>query len=279
MSLTAFSRYTALALALIAVPATAPAQANLRNLVELCSSTRVSASEVVRACQNALRKGRLEPRTEAQIRTNLGAGLFDMGRFGDAEFEYTHAIRLDPGLMAAYVNRARAYERLNRLRDAVADYNTVIERDRNAADAYLGRGALLLRHGDPQRAVTDLSTAIRLQPGWTEPRFNRGMAYLQLADYGAAIEDFTVVIGRDSEDAGAYLYRGQSRAAQGDRAARDDFDQAVRLAPEWASVWYARGRFLDGLGQREAANADLLKAYNLGYQDPWLVERVREISG
>ena len=279
MNLTGFLRCIALGVPLIALPAMAPAQANLRNLVELCSSTRVSANEVVRACQNALRKGRLEPRTEAQIRINLGAGLFDLGRFGDAEYEYTNAIRLDGSLMAAYANRARAYERMNRLSDAVADYNTVIEHDRSAADAYLGRGALLLRHGDPQRAVADLSTAIQLRPGWVEPRFNRGMAYLQLGNYPAAVGDFTDVIGRDGQDAGAYLYRAQGLAAQGDRAARADYDQAVRLGPDWASAWFARGRFLDEQGNREAANADFMKAYNLGYQDPWLVQRVREISG
>ena len=86
------------------------------------------------------------------------------------------------------------------------------------------------------------------------------------------------MIRRNAKDAGAYLYRAQSRAGLNDSGAAEDFDMAIELAGEWSLAWFVRGRYRDRLGDREGANADFLRANELGHSDPWLIERVREIS-
>ena len=91
--------------------------------------------------------------------------------------------------------------------------------------------------------------------------------------------DFTTVINRNPDDAGAYLNRGRARAGLGHPGAGPDFDQAIALAPEWGGAWFVRGRYRDRQGQRDAANGDFIRAYELGYPDPWLQKRIREISG
>ena len=62
-------------------------------------------------------------------------------------------------------------------------------------------------------------------------------------------------------------------------AATEDFDQAIALQSDWAPAFFARGQYRDQLGDREGANADFIRAHELGYPDPWLIRRIREISG
>lgn len=256
-----------------------PASAQLQNFVAVCGDPNASARDVVLMCQKALATGDLSDTASAQVRANLGIGFFELGQYGDAVAEYTRAIQTAPRMIALYLNRARAYEKLRRLPDAAADYDTALRIDRRAADVYLSRGTMLLSHGDPGRAVLDFDKVIELQPGWAASYFNRGVALMRLGESLRAERDFSVVLQRNPNDAGAYLNRGRTRAALGRSDAGLDFDRALEIEPEWGGGWFARGQFFDAKGNREAANQDFLRAYELGYPDPWLIQRVREISG
>lgn len=255
-----------------------PANAQLQTFIDICGSADAPPEDVINFCQRAIASGKLKPRTEAQVRANLAIGFFEVGQYQNALAEYDKALAAAPDLVGIYLNRARTYERMGRLREAAADYSTLIARDPRAADAYLGRGAMLLANGDPARSLDDFSAAIRLQPSWISPYFNRGMAHLQLGMWRDAERDFTKVISRNPEDAAAFLNRGRARAGAGEASAGLDFDRAIELDPEWGGAWFARGQFWDARGNREAANRDFMRAYELGYPDPWLIERVREIT-
>lgn len=257
----------------------APAKAQIETLVEVCGDPKAAPRDIVNFCQRALNSGKLNDQAAAQVRANLGVGFFELGQYNDAIAEYSRAIEAEPSMIGAYLNRARAYERVSRLREAAADYAKALELDPQAADAHLGRGAMLLAHGDPGRSVDDFSRAIQMQPSWVAPYFNRGMAYLQLGYWNEAAEDFSSVIGRSPQDAAAYLNRGRARAGAGLPEAGADFDQALEIDPEWGGAWFARGQYWDARGNVEAANRDFMRAYELGYPDPWLHQRVRDISG
>lgn len=254
-----------------------PASAQVQTLIDVCGSIDATPQDVVKFCQRAIESGKLKPRTEAQVRANLGVGLFELGNYSAALGEYKKALAIAPDLIGIYLNRARTYERLGRLRDAAADYATVLARDPRAADAHLGRGAMLLANGDPGRSLDDFAAAIRLQPTWVSPYFNRGMAHLQLGMWRQAEADFSAVIARSPADAAAHLNRGRARAGAGKSDAGIDFDRALELDPEWGGAWFARGQYRDSRGNREAANSDFIRAYELGYPDPWLINRVRGI--
>jgi tetratricopeptide (TPR) repeat protein len=137
----------------------------------------------------------------------------------------------------------------------------------------------MLNRGAADRALPDFDKAMKLDPTLAAARYNRGVANLRLGRAARAEADFTAVIGRNPQDAGAYLNRGRARMALGRRGARNDLDRAIALAPEWAAAWFTRGQFFDARGETDAANADFLRAYQLGLSDPWLVERVRNMSG
>ena len=265
--------------ALVTMLAPGWAHADLRNFVDVCGNPETPALDVVTMCQRALDTGKLGPTAAAQVRANLGIGFHELGQFEDAVAEFTRALETAPRMIDLYVNRARSYEKLRRLSEAAADYNEAIRIDQTSADAYLNRGVMLLNNGDPARAAQDFSIVIELQPQWISPYFNRGVALFNLGEMVSADQDFSVVIQRSPRDAAAYLNRGRVRAAIGRADAGIDFDRALEIDPEWGGGWFARGQYYDTLGNREAANQDFVRAYELGYPDPWLLRRIREISG
>jgi len=256
-----------------------PSKAQLQNFVSVCGDPNAPARDVVNMCQKALDTGELGPTATAQVRANLGIGFYELGQFNDAVAEYTRALSDAPRMIELFINRARAFEKLRRLNDAAADYDSALRIDRRDPEVYLNRGVMLLSNGDPGRAITDFDKVIELKPSWVSPYFNRGVALYRVGDLVRADQDFSVVIQRSAADAGAYLNRGRVRAAQGRADAGLDFDRALEIDPEWGGGWFARGQYFDSNGNREAANRDFLRAYELGYPDPWLIQRVREISG
>lgn len=256
-----------------------PALADLDLYVSKCAGAESSAHEMVNFCSKALETGRLPARAKAQVFSNLSIGYMDLRQMDSALWAANEAVKADGRLVPAYLQRAKVLEEMQRARDAAADYQTALKLDGRSAAAWSGRGVLLLRQGDARRAVKDLSTALSLEPRSAQIRFNRGLAFLAAGDAQSADADFTAVIRANPNDAGAYLHRARARAALRRADARQDFDQAIALSSEWPLAWYERGRYLDQIGDREAANADFLRAYDLGHSDPWLLNRVREISG
>ena len=252
--------------------------APLDEFVRVCGDPAAAPRDAARFCQRALDTGELPARAGAQVRVNLGAALYDLGRYPAAIEAYDAAIATVPELVPAYINRARALEKTGRVREAIEDYGRVLEMDPGEPDAYLGRGTLLLSRGRPAEAAQDFTQVIALRPGWVSAYFNRGLAALRTGDWAGAEQDFSTVLARQPGDAGAHLNRGRARAGSGQASALEDFDRAIELRPEWATAWFLRGQYLDAAGACEEANRDFLRAYDLGYADPWLVERVRNLT-
>jgi tetratricopeptide (TPR) repeat protein len=251
----------------------------VENLLALCSDPETPPRDALNACRRVAEHGRLDARRRALVWLNAGIAAHTLGRYVEAVEAHGAAIEADPRLSAAFENRALAYAKLNQLNEALADHAAAISLQPTEPGAYLGRGILMLNQGAPERALPDFDKAIELDPSLTTARYNRGLAFLQLELNELAEVDFSAVIGRNPRDAGAYLNRGRARAAQGKTGVRNDFDRAITLKPEWAAGWYMRGRFFDSAGAIDEANADFLRAYQLGHSDPWLIERMRQMSG
>jgi len=249
------------------------------SLLAVCADPDTKPGDTLKACQGALRDGDLTPGQRAGVLVNLGVAQAALGRHGDAIRSYTLAIATRPEMEIAYTNRARSHRALDAPEAAMADYSKAIEVAPRSADAWFGRGVLKLTLQDPAGAEEDLDRAVSLDRERTDTLFNRGIARLVQGKDGQAEADFSAVIARDRTDAGAYLNRGRARMRTDIAGARDDFDRAVELAPDWARVWYGRGLFHDALGETEAANQDYLRAYELGMADRALADRVRQITG
>ena len=87
------------------------------------------------------------------------------------------------------------------LAKALADIDAAIRLDPNVAAAYLNRGVIYKSLGRYVEALTDYDTAIRIDPNYVEAYFNRGIAYGDLGQHVDALADYDAAIRLDPSDA------------------------------------------------------------------------------
>jgi lipoprotein NlpI len=143
---------------------------------------------------------------DAGALTSAGATHLQMREYERAIRDFDRALALDPGLVAAWRQRALAY-----------------------------RGK-----GDYERALADLEQAILLAP--SDPRFytDRGVTYELLGDYSSAIRDFTRAIAFRPNHAPALEARGRTHFYLGNFAqAAADLQRGLALdsANAYGTLW------------------------------------------
>jgi serine protease Do len=96
--------------------------------------------------------------------------------------DFSQALRLDPGLVPAYMGRGLAYSAQGDRASAVADYTQAIQRGFEYPLAYYNRGVVLLNQGQQAQAVQDLRMAadLSLRQGDRE-EYQRAMEALNIA--------------------------------------------------------------------------------------------------
>ena len=163
----------------------------------------------------------LAPR-DARIFSRRGTARFMQGRFQDAVNDFDEAIRLVPDALD-YVNRGRAYRKLEKLAAAEADFTEAIRLDPGSAAAHFFRGELYQGKSLNTKAIADLGTAIQLASGKPDPGFPlaeayeiRGLCRMLSDQIDAAVQDFTAAIEREPQDlADLYELRASARESQG----------------------------------------------------------------
>ncbi len=245
----------------------------------VCADLSARASDVVLHCRRAIASGGLNEAQSFGAQVNLGEALLSIGQEGLAIDAFTAAAAIAPDRAEAYIGRANAYEKRDRRDDAQRDWDQAVALAPDSLDVRLGRGAFLLRGGQAEAALVEFDAAVRIDNQDPDALFNRGLALLAANRATEAVGDFTRLLRDYPNDAGAFFHRGRALAGRDDRAALADFDQAIRLSPEWSDPWFQAGLAHDRVGQTEAANQRFRRAFELGQKDPWLLERIRSLGG
>lgn len=253
-----------------------PAQAQS---ISVCADSGASAGEVAYHCKLTLKSGGLSRGQTVAVYLNLGYAELALGQTGQAVESFTEAARLDPGRVEAYIGRAKAHEERRAYDLAEQDWKRSLGLASRSVDVRLGRGAYFLRQGKASRALEEFSAALAIDPKEADARYNRGLAWLALKKFAEADRDFTRLLQDYPNDAGAYFNRARAREGRNDRAALADYAKATELSPEWASPWFFAGKLLDSLGRQAEANRQFRRAFELGYQDPWLLQRIQNLGG
>ena len=96
-------------------------------------------------------------------------GIFDKGikyigegKYDEAIYEFTKAIKINPNDTNIYINRGSAYGYKGNYDQAILDYTKAIELNINDAQAYCGRGLAYGHKGEYNEAITDFTKAIEL---------------------------------------------------------------------------------------------------------------------
>ena len=104
------------------------------------------------------------------------------------------------------------------------------------------------------------------QPQGTVQYYNRGRDYAAKGDYDRAIQDYNQALRSAPNFAAAYYSRGLAYTAKGDYdRAIQDYNQALQLTPSFAAAYYNRGLAYKRKGEYEWAKSDFNKALTLGY--------------
>lgn len=268
----------ALAVLVSAVFAPEPSQAQDGSLAR-CGALSAPAAEVVLHCRRAISNGGLRQQQEFAAGLNLGDALLSLGRPGEALGAFEAASALGLERVELYIGRASAHEALGQRLEAARDLDKALALAPSSTDVRLARGAFFLRIGQSAAALEEFDAAIARDGQDADARFNRGLTLIALGRNDAAVADFTAVLRDYPNDAGAYHQRGRAREGRDNAGALADYDRAAELSPEWAAPRFQGGVLLDQLGRREEANNRFRRAFELGFKDPWLLKRIRELGG
>ncbi len=176
----------------------------------------------------------------------------------------SNAIRLNPQLPSALMNRGVAYSELRQYERAIQDYNKGLELAPNASELYTNRGDAYRQLGKYDLAIRDLDMAIRLNPLDDKAHDNRGIAHMEKGNLGQAMLDYDRAIKLNSYNAAAHNNRSvaHQRSENYDRAIQD-CDKAIELNPSYADAYVNRGVALIGKGELERAIQDFNRAIAL----------------
>jgi len=155
-----------------------------------------------------------------------------LGKTDYAIGDFTEAIRLNPKLSNAYVQRGLLYDLTGRFNEAISDATKAIEigMSDTLGMAYYVRGSAQYSNGQYTGAIQDCGKAIEL--GVTEPYVFiwRGYSYLALQRIAEGEADFATAIGLAPKMADAYIGRASARWERDDyRGAVADMRSSIQL--------------------------------------------------
>lgn len=150
---------------------------------------------------------------------NLGVLDDQKGYARIAADSYEAAIALQPSLLQAHINLANAYMTLGRLDDAATEYKQVLAYDPGNLGAQLKLGQLLALKGDYDAALSLLMKLVKEHPDSFEAE----------------------------TDLGIVLYQKK------DSAARDHFEKALQMKPDYGPAAYNLAVIEEESGHPEAA--------------------------
>jgi tetratricopeptide (TPR) repeat protein len=142
----------------------------------------------------------------AEEKYNSGTDKYNKGDLDGALADYNEAIRLDPNLAIAYMNRGAVYAARNEFDMAIEDSTKALElklsKVEDQATAYTNRGAAYVGNGELDKAIADTDEAIRLKSDYAKAYYVRGVAYANQQDKEKALADLKKVLelSKDSQE-------------------------------------------------------------------------------
>ncbi len=213
--------------------------------------------------ENALaldRKNAVALAGRARVRQARG----DLGAEGDAE----EALRVDPGLGAAWAVLGHARLRRGEVESAIAALTSAVALEPRDLEAWYDQAEALSRAERFEDALVPAGRAIELDPDLARARYVRAVARLRLGDLAGAEEDAARAAEIDPKLRPPLLVLGNARVYLKDiEGAVAAYTRAIELAPESADGWSGRGWAHQKRGEWTESIADLSHAIELDAKD------------
>lgn len=168
------SAASALAVVLCAGSAQAAVTVIGGGMAEACSDAAIGGESDIKfqqLCTDALDSEFLNPRDRAGTLVNRGVLKLRRGTYPEATRDFDQALKLQPGMGEAYVNRGAASIGQRRYADSLPDINKGLELGlHEPAKAYYNRALAYEGLEDAKSAYFDYQKASEMQPEWAAPR-------------------------------------------------------------------------------------------------------------
>jgi tetratricopeptide (TPR) repeat protein len=159
---------------LVSVPSQAAVKVIGRGFGHLCyeyAKTGHASDEGIESCNRALTEQSLTPSDRAATFVNRGILQMYAKDYARALVSYEEALKLEPELAEAHVNKGVALVNLGRDAEAVAAINQGLKLNTGRPEiAYYSRGVAHEMLGNMRAAYEDYRQAATLKPEWQEPR-------------------------------------------------------------------------------------------------------------
>lgn len=171
---------------------------------------------------------------------DFGIALARQGNVAAALAKFDEAIRDDPKLPVAYLNRGVAHANAGTLDAAIADFTSVIGLEPDSFRAFHSRGFTHWRRRDYPAAKADFERAIELAPKYPNAYAGRALVHAANGMHAAVIADCNTAIELGLDDAKVRATRGFAFMALGRNAsAIADFRVAAAADPDNAATYSA----------------------------------------
>lgn len=203
----------------------------------------------------------------AQQYLQQGTQKNQANNFQGAIADFNEAIRLDPDDVNAYINRGYAHHRLGSLNAAANDYNKAIQLNPNSAEAHSNLSHVRFDQRNFNEAAKLAQRAIELKNNFPEAHLNLGNALYAQNELDSASQQFQTALqlpASNSTKARAHNNRGNIFFDRENFSeAGKDYDQAIKLDPNYADAFYNRGLVYQRTENQQGAIRDFTEAARL----------------
>ena len=209
------------------------------------------------------------------------SALIDFGESAIEKEEYekaleysSRAIQKDINKIQAYNLRGRAYTSLERYDQALEDFEKAETMEPDDAETYFNRGYLYQQQGLYSGAINDYDTAISKKEDYGEAFYRRGRSKYDLGQVEEALTDFERASTLRPNSPYVHYWLGLTKEYLGQEGLKD-FDEAIRLKPDYFDAYYQRALELLRLRPANDVRQDLEVALELAKQqenEEWVAE-------
>ena len=143
-------------------------------MAQACSQAAVGGESDVKfqdVCTQALESEFMNSRDRAGTLVNRGVLKLRRGTYPEATRDFDKAVRIQPDMAEAYVNRGAASIGQRRYADSLPDINKGLELGvQEPAKAYYNRALAHEGMDDAKAAYFDYQKAVEMNPEWAAPR-------------------------------------------------------------------------------------------------------------
>jgi protein O-GlcNAc transferase len=199
----------------------------------------------------------LAPQAE-QGHSALGAVLVNRGHVREGIRELERALAIKSNDNTAQMNLAIAYGQIGSFEKAIVLFSKLeadLRLQKHTLPSYVlaGYARSLAANMQIALAVTKMKAAVATDSQNAELHDELGSLYAQQKDWNHAQEEFATAIDLNPNLAAAHLHLGLAMQAQGEGKAMSEMMEAVRLAPQNATIALELGKAIAADGKDEQA--------------------------